>query len=213
MPGRERYQTVILAIGMVLLSGLAGVLIAFSTGGALTGAPAPWTPPPVSPTVKRATITPRATAVPAQAGAAGVTPVATTPKAPATLKVEASPTSSTPPTAAITASATAPRPTAAATATAWPTPRPTPSPTAAPPSAVVMADTLYLRTGPGAQYSSIGLAYAGETYTITARSADNVPGGPPSGWWQVCCAKGQSVWLSAEWVKVSAATEGVPVSR
>jgi len=108
-----------------------------------------------------------------------------------------------------------PTPTAQTEATQPPTPTATsPAPGAATPpavssgavmQAVVAVDLLNLRGGPGQGFEVIGLARAGETFTVTARSGDGV-------WLQICCFNQAPAWLATGMVTVTGTVESLPVA-
>lgn len=82
------------------------------------------------------------------------------------------PTSTLTPTPTSTFTPIPPTPTHTPTATPTPTPTSTPTPTV-PPQAVVVADELNLRTGPGTAYNSIGVLRQGDALDIKGRLAGN----------------------------------------
>jgi len=109
-----------------------------------------------------------------------------------------------------------PSPTPEATATEGPTGTPTPDiesnrPTrgAGPrplptPYALVNADKVNGRRGPGGTFELIGQAQKGAELMILGRT-------PDSDWWQVCCIANQPVWVLAELVTAKGPLEEVPV--
>lgn len=104
-------------------------------------------------------------------------------------------------------------PTMTATPTATPTvtrvamPTMTPTPTASAPVAVVRADLLNVRAGPGPEFTVLALAAQGDRFTVEGRSADGA-------WWQVCCVLDeQRGWVAAAFVSTEGDIEQVPVVR
>ena len=65
-----------------------------------------------------------------------------------------------------------------------------------------IGEDVNVRSGPGTEYDRMGGATAGETYTITGKSADGA-------WWQIDFA-GQPGWINAPFVTATD-TENVPV--
>lgn len=115
-----------------------------------------------------------------------------------------------PPTATSTPSAV---PTATAARTSPPTatrpptktPRPSPTPTSALPLAVVEAERLNVRVGPGLDFAVLAVALRGDRFTIEGRSGDGA-------WWRVCCLRGgQRGWLAADFVRTEGDTANLPV--
>ena len=101
------------------------------------------------------------------------------------------------------------------TSTPTPTPTPTPKPathtpppaTATPtpqPIAVVTADALNLRAGPGTVYDKKGLLHKGEKLNITARTA--------TGDWIRVLADGTEGWVSATYVELLIPLDSIPVA-
>lgn len=93
-------------------------------------------------------------------------------------------------------------PTSTPTSTETPTPTitPTPSETLPPtleatltptPYVVVAGQQINLRDGPSVAYPVVGVAYAGEQFTVVGRNE-------PATWWKVCCYDGREVWVSAQ---------------
>lgn len=88
-----------------------------------------------------------------------------------------------------------------------PTPTPVP-PTPTPeskPVAVVSADLVNVRSGPGTNYPRQGQVKSGTTLEIVSRN-------PEGDWWQVCCVKGQQVWIFGDLVTTQGNVAGVPVA-
>lgn len=81
---------------------------------------------------------------------------------------------------------------------------PIPTNFAAPPSAVVREAIINLRSGPGTNYSVMGLATQGNAFTPVGRTADG-------SWWQVCCYNQQLVWLSGPLADLRGAVDKVDV--
>ncbi len=71
------------------------------------------------------------------------------------------------------------------------------------PYAVVSADTLIGRRGPGTVYERVGQASQGAELLLLGRSPDGV-------WWQVCCMANQPVWVPAESVETRGAITTIP---
>ena len=101
------------------------------------------------------------------------------------------------------------------TSTPTPTPTPTPKPathtpppaTATPtpqPIAVVTADALNLRAGPGTVYDKKGLLHKGEKLNITARTA--------TGDWIRVLTDGTEGWISATYVELLIPLDSIPVA-
>ncbi len=89
---------------------------------------------------------------------------------------------------------------------ATPTPLPAsaaPTPTPAFPSAIVRADILNVRSGPGTVYDRIGQVAAGETLRLTGRNT-------PGDWWKVELKDGEG-WVSDAWVNAAGPLDTVAV--
>jgi hypothetical protein len=115
--------------------------------------------------------------------------------APAT--VEPSPTS--PPPAPIPPSPTAtPRPTSAPTLTPSVTPTPAPD-------AVVTADALTLRGGPGTVYARLGTLRKGEPLTVVSRTKTG-------DWLAVATAAGKKGWVAAAYVALNLPLAEIPLA-
>lgn len=134
-----------------------------------------------------------------------------TPTATAT-RTRQPPTATSTPSAVPTATAI-PSPTATAARTSPPTatrpptktPRPSPTPTSALPLAMVEAERLNVRVGPGLDFAVLAVALRGDRFTIEGRSGDGA-------WWRVCCLRGgQRGWLAADFVRTEGDTANLPV--
>lgn len=88
--------------------------------------------------------------------------------------------------------------------TVTPTSIPRAAASASAPIAQVREAPLTLRTAPGRSQDIFAFAQVGETFTVTARTAD-------SAWLEVCCVKNATVWLSAEYVTLTGAIVNLPV--
>jgi hypothetical protein len=78
---------------------------------------------------------------------------------------------------------------------------PTPAPYV---MAEVLEGSVYVRTGPGTGYQVAGQKAKGARLEIVGRN-------PDGGWWQVCCVRGQPVWIAGRLVKVDGDASGVEV--
>ncbi len=165
----------LLALGLAALIGL----VLPTAGGLGSAANLHWTPPPAA----------TATLRPTQPAAAPTATRSATDTATATAQVL--------PTATATL---APSPTAT-TAQPIETATPTAGPQA---KARFLAGPVNLRSGPGTDYSVLGMAKAGEEYVVQGRSAD-------SRWVQVCCVAGAPAWALAELVSLPADLNSFPV--
>jgi hypothetical protein len=92
------------------------------------------------------------------------------------------------------------------TPTDSPTPMPTDTPTPAYPEAVVSAETLNLRTGPGTVYGTVGQVLAGQRFRITGRNG-------VGDWLQICCPAGanRESWISADFAQSNLPISSLPV--
>jgi len=70
--------------------------------------------------------------------------------------------------------------------------------------ATVRDEPLMLRILPDTASGSLGMAKAGDTYTVTGRTADSF-------WLRVCCLNSAPIWLAAQFVDVSGSVESVPI--
>lgn len=107
----------------------------------------------------------------------------------------------------VAASSTAPSPMTTATAKTPERPSPTPTPTSAfspTPFAIVRAEVLNVRAGPGTAYPVVGRLAAGESVDIVGQSADGA-------WWQIRYKGGRDGWVSGALVQAQGALNGVPV--
>ena len=97
-------------------------------------------------------------------------------------------------------------PTDTATPTETPTPTFTPTPTqTATPFVVVESGLVALRTGPGIDYPLLAQLGPNIPVAIVGRSDD-------SGWLEICCVSGQTVWVVTTHVNVTNDISAVPVS-
>jgi uncharacterized protein YraI len=110
--------------------------------------------------------------------------------------VEPSPTSA-PPTPQ------PPSPTATTVPTRTPTATPSVTPTPAP-DAVVTADALTLRGGPGTVYARIGTLRKGDPLTVTARNK-------AGDWLAVTTKSGKQGWVAAAYAELNVPLEGIPM--
>jgi uncharacterized protein YgiM (DUF1202 family) len=70
--------------------------------------------------------------------------------------------------------------------------------------ATVTATAINVRQGPGTTYPVIGVAYAGDSLSVTGQNA-------ASGWYQVQLAGGRSGWVSGSLVTVTGDTQSIPL--
>lgn len=97
-------------------------------------------------------------------------------------------------------------------ATLTPTPYPTPTPTMAlptttpSPDAVVKADVLNLRAGPGTDYDVVGQVRDGDTLVITGRTS-------AGDWLEVITPNGSEGWVAASFVQINVDLEEAPVAQ
>jgi hypothetical protein len=110
---------------------------------------------------------------------------------------EPSPTSA-PPTPVPPSPTATPRPTSTPTLTPSVTPTPAPD-------AVVTADALTLRGGPGTIYARLGTLRQGEPLAVTARTE-------PGDWLAVTTKGGKEGWVAAAYLKLNAPLEGIPIA-
>jgi len=104
------------------------------------------------------------------------------------------------PSAAVTPRPPAPTPTAPPTATPAPEPTPTPIPTA-----IVTADALNLRSGPGTEYDRMGLVRLGDELKVVGRNE-------AGDWIAVVAPGGINAWVAVEYTKLNAAVEALPIA-
>jgi len=97
-----------------------------------------------------------------------------------------------------------PSPTASPTPTRTPTLTPSVTPTPAP-DAVVTADALTLRGGPGTVYARLGTLPKGDPLTVTARTKTG-------DWLAVMTKGGKSGWVAAAYVTLNLPLEKMPVA-
>jgi hypothetical protein len=198
---RDWKNVLVLTGGILIISALIGMGVPMIIGRqAPNGLDATWQPPattlvPPEPThtvVPGSIETPGAVAAPSMLAA----PAETTPtKAPTAARVlatqAATPGPESPPAATATALATA---TTIAVADGQGDEAPL----------AYFADIVKLHSDPDLASTTVGLAEAGTTYTITARTTDEA-------WWQVCCVKGQPAWVASTVVTVTGSAAGVTV--
>jgi hypothetical protein len=94
------------------------------------------------------------------------------------------------------------------TFTARPTNTAAPAPSATPtrgPDAVVTADALTLRGGPGTVYPRLGMLRKGDPLAVAARTG-------PGDWLAVTTSAGKRGWVAAAYVSLNVAPEGIPIS-
>jgi len=85
------------------------------------------------------------------------------------------------------------------------TPTPTPTVTSVPtPFAIVQAEVLNVRAGPGTSYPVVGRLTDGESVNIIGQSVDGA-------WWQVCCVDQKQGWVSGALVEAQGRLGDVPV--
>lgn len=73
------------------------------------------------------------------------------------------------------------------------------------PGAVVIADVLNVRSGPGTAYPVIGSVRSSQKLTLTGKSEDGK-------WWQIVL-NGKPGWVAGQWVTTAGAVEGLPVVK
>ncbi|NOZ29915.1 MAG: SH3 domain-containing protein [Chloroflexi bacterium] len=95
-----------------------------------------------------------------------------------------------------------PTPTPAAPTPTPEPPTPTPIPT---PFAVISADLVNLRAGPGTNYPRVGTAKAGQTFTITGKN-------PAGDWWEICCIGEKKVWIFSSLVQAQGPLHTVQIA-
>ncbi len=103
--------------------------------------------------------------------------------------------------AIILANAT-PAPSVAPTLTSSPTPTPSPTPSVA--TATSLFLSVYVRSGPGTEYTPVGGLTLNQSCPIIGRSADR-------NWWQIRCGNGITGWIYEGVVSLSGDTSKVPV--
>ncbi len=67
------------------------------------------------------------------------------------------------------------------------------------PQLTVNEEVVNVRQGPSVEYAAVGVAEAGQRYSIVGKNQD-------SSWWQVCCFQGLTVWI----IDLFVATSGDP---
>ena len=94
------------------------------------------------------------------------------------------------------------------TPTHTPPPIPTNTPTPEYPQAVVLAETLNLRAGPGTVYGIVGQVLAGQSFRITGRNGIG-------DWLLICCPAGanRESWISADFAQTNLPVSGLPVAQ
>ena len=193
----DRRTVWIAALLVMLVSAALGLLVPlFSGGGGLGGIRAGQADAPATAWAERtATPTAAATATGTRQLPPTVTP---TPSAPPAETATATPSPTA--TVAWTQAPTATRPPTA-------TPAPSPTPTSLAPLAIVEADRLNVRAGPGLDFAVLGVALSGDRFTIEGRSGDGA-------WWQVCCMlEGQRGWVAADFVRTEGDAGSLPVAE
>ncbi len=113
-----------------------------------------------------------------------------------------------PMTATPTTTRALPTPTPTRRPTATPTPRPTQTPTPSPtrpPDAVVLAETLNLRGGPGTIYARVGLLRKGDPLDVVARNE-------AGDWLSVIEPDGKGGWVAANLVQLNIPVSQIPVA-
>jgi hypothetical protein len=98
-----------------------------------------------------------------------------------------------------------PSPTASPMPTRTPTLTPSTTPTSAP-DAVVTADALTLRAGPGTVYARLGLLGKGNPLTVTARNE-------AGDWLAVTTSSGKQGWVAAAYVELNRPLGQVPITE
>jgi len=73
------------------------------------------------------------------------------------------------------------------------------------PVAIVQGDRVNVRQGPGTAYPHLGQVTKNTRLEIVGRN-------PAGDWWQVCCVKGQQVWIAGWLVQVEGDISGVQVA-
>lgn len=127
-----------------------------------------------------------------------------TPATPAQLAAQAVTPAS--PTAAPTATRLSPTPTRRPTATPTPQPTQTPAPSATPaPDAVVQAETLNLRGGPGTIYARVGVLRKGDPLTVVARNQ-------AGDWLSVIAPDSKPGWVAANLVQLNIPLSQIPAA-
>jgi hypothetical protein len=185
---QNRNTVIWLSLAVVVLAPLAGFGIAWIDGGqpGRPKASSPYTPPP------RTAIAIVRTAIPSPTRSPTRRPAASTPQPtrPATMT----------PTSAATTATTA---TSAVTPASSPTATPMATDTQ-PALAQVASGPVNMRSGPGLTYPVLGLAPAGGTYPVTARSADGA-------WWRVCCVRGAPAWVASSIISATGSIDVLPI--
>jgi uncharacterized protein YgiM (DUF1202 family) len=113
-----------------------------------------------------------------------------------------------PATATPTPTRVTPSPPPSLTATTRPTRTPTLTPSVTPtpgPDAVVTADALTLRAGPGTVYARIGTLRNGEPLSVTARTKNG-------DWLAVTTQAGKQGWVAGAYVQLNVALEEIPLA-
>lgn len=191
-PG-ERPISLILSFVTILLALVIGIAIPIASGGEMRDLVSSWTPPPT----RTATPTLRAFTPPTLA------PLASPTAAPQPTAALPTATPTVTPTQSVTPTAT-PSPPATFAPTASPTPSVTPTATPAGPTARMLAEPVNLRSGPGTDFAPLGIARLGEVYALRGRNADGT-------WYQVCCVRGATAWVSATLVSTEGITDTLPI--
>lgn len=102
--------------------------------------------------------------------------------------------------------AVTPRP-PALTPTTPPTPTAVPEPTETPvPMAIVTADALNLRVGPGTEYDRLGLVRLDDELRVTGRNEDG-------DWISVVAPGGINAWVAVEYTRMNTEVESLPLAE
>jgi uncharacterized protein YgiM (DUF1202 family) len=102
--------------------------------------------------------------------------------------------------------AVTPRP-PAPTPTTPPTPTAIPEPTETPiPKAVVTADALNLRAGPGTEYDRLGLVRLDDELRVVGRNE-------AGDWISVVAPEGINAWVAVEYTRLNSAVESLPIAE
>jgi uncharacterized protein YgiM (DUF1202 family) len=200
MRNGERSSTMIVVVVTLVLAGLIGLAVPLGSGR-IPGPQVAWvSPTPTTPPTPVPTATAAESAAPTPTRTATDSPSATPEPQQPTATSPSEPTPSPTPTAQ---ASQPPLPTAIRRAAASITPPAGSS--GAVFQAAVAVDLLNLRGGPGQGFGVLGLARAGETFTVMARSGDGA-------WLQICCLNQAPAWLAAGMVTVTGTIESLPVA-
>lgn len=194
--GERSTTTGILIAVALVLAVVIGAAIPWASGGAPGQRAVAWTPPSVTPDRP-----PSVTPTPARPRTATAQPTA----APFTATPTRPPATATPAPAVtdLPAQATpSPAPAQRSSEASPAAPAASETPEGAP-VATVRQGLLSIRTQPNTTAGAIALARAGDTFTVTGRSADDL-------WLKVCCVRDTQGWLAAEFVDVAGSLRGIP---